>query len=145
MDFKNYLSDDILAKVDRASMSVALESREPFLDHKIIEYAATLPLSYKYRKGKRKYILRKILSKYLPEALFDRPKQGFALPVEEWLGNDLKPLFTDYLSEQRINKGGIFNPEIITRMLDDYLKGRGGNAHKLWFLLMFEMWREKWC
>lgn len=144
IDFKTYLSDDLLTKVDRVSMAVALESREPFLDNKIIEYAARLPLSYKYRGGKSKYILREILYKYIPKKMFERPKQGFGVPIHEWFQKDLKQLFLEYLNENRIKKENIFNPKIIITLLDNYLKDKRVNVHKLWFLLMFEMWKERW-
>jgi asparagine synthase (glutamine-hydrolysing) len=143
-DIRSYLPDDILVKVDRATMSVALEGREPFLDNKIMEYAARMPWELKYREGKSKWILRQILYKHIPKEWVDRPKQGFAVPVNEWFQNDLKDYFKTYLNRDRIEKDGIFNPETIERMLKEYFKYNGMNAHKLWLILMFNMWKEKY-
>ncbi|HUK99988.1 MAG TPA: asparagine synthase C-terminal domain-containing protein, partial [Nitrospirota bacterium] len=144
IDFKTYLPDDILTKVDRATMGVALEGRDPFLDQKLIEYVVKLPISYKYRNGISKYILKKILYKYVPEKLLDRPKQGFGMPVYEWFKGDLKNLYQDYLAKEKIKKEQTFNPDAVDGLLQDYLNDRGVNPHKLWFLFVFEMWREKW-
>ena len=143
-DMKTYLPDDILVKVDRATMGVALEGREPFLDHKILEYTAGLPLPLKYRNGTSKYILKKILYRYVPRELVDRPKQGFGIPVYEWFRADLKKLYLEYLDPARIKREGIFSPAGIESLMRDYLGDRGLNHHKLWFLLVFQMWREKW-
>lgn len=143
-DYRTYLPDDILVKVDRATMSVALEGREPFLDNKIMEYAARMPLELKYREGKSKWILRQILYKYIPKEWVDRPKQGFAVPVNEWFKQDLKDYFQTYLNKDRIQQEGIFNPEAITRMLRQYHRYQGMNAHKLWLILNFQMWKEKY-
>ncbi|HCP10005.1 MAG TPA: asparagine synthase (glutamine-hydrolyzing) [Thermodesulfobacterium commune] len=143
-DLKTYLPDDILVKVDRATMSVALEGREPFLDHKILEWTSHLPSEYKYRNGVSKYILRKILYKYIPKELIDRPKQGFGVPIYEWFKRDLRKLYQEYLDQDRIKREGIFNHKEVKRLLDDYLGDRGVNHNKLWFLLVFEMWRERW-
>jgi asparagine synthase (glutamine-hydrolysing) len=143
-DLKTYLPDDILVKVDRATMSVALEGREPFLDHKILEWSSQLPIEFKYKNGKTKYILRKILYKYIPKELIDRPKQGFGVPIYQWFRNELKDLYREYLSEEKIKKLGIFNSQVITYLLDQYLKGRGINHNKLWLLFVFQLWKEKW-
>lgn len=144
IDFKTYLPDDILVKVDRATMAIALEGREPLLDHKLVEYVAGLPAAYKYKNGIQKYILKKILYKYVPKELVDRPKQGFGMPVYEWFKNDLKNLYQEYLNHDRIKKEGIFNAAAVERLLSDYVNDKGVNAHRLWFLFVFELWREKW-
>jgi asparagine synthase (glutamine-hydrolysing) len=144
LDLKTYLVDDILVKVDRATMSVSLEGREPFLDHKLIEWTSKLSAEFKYKNGKSKYILRKILYKYIPPELIDRPKQGFGVPIYEWFKKDLKELYLEYLNEERIKKEGIFNPSEVKRLLDDYIQDRGVNHNKLWLLFIFEQWREKW-
>lgn len=143
-DIKTYLADDILVKVDRATMGVALEGREPFLDNRIIEYSSQMPVEFKYRNNSSKYLLRKILYKYVPQKLIDRPKQGFGIPVYEWFRNELTPLFTEYLSYERIQRERVFNPVVVKKLLEDHLNNKGVSAHKLWFLLMFQMWREKW-
>ena len=143
IDFKTYLPDDILTKVDRASMANSLEARTPFLDPRIMEFIASLPLSFKYRDGKTKYILRKILYRYIPEKLLDRPKHGFGIPIDSWLRNDLKNLLLDYLSPERISREGIFNPKIIEKELKSFLNGNI-YAARVWNILVFEMWKEKW-
>jgi asparagine synthase (glutamine-hydrolysing) len=143
-DLKTYLVNDILVKVDRATMSVSLEGREPFLDHKIVEWTSKLPSEFKYKDGKSKYLLRKILYKYVPPELIDRPKQGFGVPIYEWFKRDLKELYLEYLNEKRIKKGAVFKPSEVKRLLDDYLQDRGVNHTKLWLLFVFEQWRERW-
>jgi len=143
-DLKTYLPDDILVKVDRATMSVALEGRDPFLDHKILEWSSRLPIEFKYRHGKTKYLLRKILYKYLPEELVDRPKQGFGVPIYEWFRKELKELYMEYLSEARLGEVKIFNPKEVRRLLNLYLNNEGVNSYKLWLLFIFQLWSEKW-
>ncbi|HEX9007302.1 MAG TPA: asparagine synthase (glutamine-hydrolyzing) [Bacteroidota bacterium] len=143
-DFVTYLPDDILVKVDRASMAVALESREPFIDHLVVEFAASLPSRLKYRGGVMKYLLRKVLYRHVPQRLLDRPKQGFGVPIEQWFRAELRELLIEYLSPSRLNREGFFNAGIIQRHLKDYLENHGVGMERLWFLLMFEMWYERW-
>lgn len=143
-DMKTYLPDDILVKVDRATMGVALEGREPLLDHKIVEWTSMLPSDFKYQKGKSKHLLRKVLYRYVPPELVERPKQGFGVPVYEWFKGELKYLYMEYLSEERIKQGGVFNHLEVKRLLEDYLNNRGVNHNKLWLLFIFEQWRERW-
>lgn len=144
VDYQTYLSDDILQKVDRASMTYSLEAREPYLDHRLIEWAATLPDHYKYNKGVKKYILKEIVYKYIPKELMDRPKMGFAIPLEKWLLNDLKENVDIYLDEKRIILQGIFNNTEIQKLKKQFYSGRTELALKIWYLLMFQMWHEKW-
>ncbi len=144
VDFKTYLCDDIFTKVDRATMAVGLEAREPLIDHKIAEYIARVPVSLKYKDGQSKYILRKILYKYVPQKLLERPKQGFAIPIDSWLKKDLNGILMEYLSEKNIKNQGIFDVDYIKEGLSGYLSGRSDSAYKFWFLLMFQMWYEKW-
>ncbi len=143
-DSKILLPDNMLVKIDRASMAVGLEVREPLLDHKLVEYAASLPLGYKYSKGMTKHILRKILYKHLPQGLVDRPKRGFSVPLGKWLRCDLRQLLLDYLAPSRIKTGGIFNPLYVSNTVEIFLKGQTINPKKPWSLLAFELWREKW-
>ncbi|MFZ1527338.1 MAG: asparagine synthase (glutamine-hydrolyzing) [Ferruginibacter sp.] len=144
VDYETYLPDDILQKVDRATMSVSLEGREPFLDQRIIEWAATLPLSYKYNKGNKKYILKEIVHKYIPKELMNRPKMGFGIPIENWLMNDLKK-FTDYYFDPVFIKNqGIFNNNEIQKIFSSFYHGKKERAEKIWYLLMFQMWYDKW-
>jgi len=144
MDFKVYLADDIMAKVDRATMSVTLEGREPFLDHRLIEYAARIPINLKCKNGIRKYILKKILYKYVPREIMERPKQGFVAPISQWLKGDLHPVVKDYLNEDKLNEDGIFDSNAVTSYIKDFYNGVSINVNKIWFLLMFQMWKERW-
>ena len=144
VDFKTYLCGDILTKVDRATMAASLEAREPLIDHKIAEYISRIPVDLKYRNGESKYILRKILYRYVPKELLDRPKQGFGIPVDSWLKKDLRSLLEKYLSEQNIREQGIFDEKYLKESLGEYLSGKSDSAHKFWFLLMFQMWYERW-
>jgi asparagine synthase (glutamine-hydrolysing) len=144
IDYKTYLLDDILQKVDRAGMSVSLEGREPFLDHRVIEWAAQLPMEYKYNKGEKKYILKQIVHKYIPQSMMDRPKMGFGIPIANWLSNDLKPFVDHYFDGEYIRKQNIFNNEEIQRIKNSFYTGRVERAEKIWYLLMFQMWYDKW-
>lgn len=134
-DFKGYLPDDLLVKVDRATMSVSLEGREPLLDHKIIEFAAGMPISLK----KNKTILKDILKRYVPEELFLRKKQGFGIPINSWLRDDLKYLLDQYLNENIVKEYGIFDYKYVADLLDMFYKGKNDDR-KIWTLLMFQMW-----
>ncbi|MNJ84108.1 Asparagine synthetase [glutamine-hydrolyzing] 1 [compost metagenome] len=144
MDYQTYLLDDILQKVDRASMAVSLESREPLLDHRIIEYAAQLPDHFKFRDGSKKWLLKEIVHQYIPKSVMDRPKMGFAIPIESWLKNELRDLLETYLSEQRISETGLFHWTEIERLKTSFLNGRKEFGVKIWYLLSFMMWYERW-
>lgn len=144
VDYKTYMADDILTKVDRATMSVGLEGREPFLDSKIIEFASQLPNEMKYREGEKKWVLKQVTHKYLPESMMNRPKMGFSPPITEWFRDELKSYFLCYLSHERLEKEGIFNVNEVIRLRDEYLSGKKVSVHRLWFILMFEMWYERW-
>jgi asparagine synthase (glutamine-hydrolysing) len=144
IDYKTYMVDDILQKVDRATMSASLEGREPFLDQSIIEWAAKLPISYKYHNGSKKYILKQIVHKYIPQSIMERPKMGFGIPVQKWLTTELKPMVESYLSEKNLQKHGLFNTDIINTLVKDFFNGRSEKYLQIWYLLMFQMWYEKW-
>ncbi len=144
IDYQTYLLDDILQKVDRAGMSVSLEGREPFLDHRIIEWAARLPLEYKYNDGNKKYILKEIVHKYVPKQMMDRPKMGFGIPISDWLSSDLKPFVDRYFDEAFILKQGLFNNAEMQRIKKAFYNGKKERAEKIWFMLMFQMWYDKW-
>ncbi|CAA6799288.1 MAG: Asparagine synthetase [glutamine-hydrolyzing] (EC [uncultured Sulfurovum sp.] len=144
IDYKTYMADDILTKVDRATMSVGLEGREPFLDTSIIEFAAQLPNEMKYRNGEKKWVLKEITHKHIPKVMMDRPKMGFSPPIAEWFRDELKSYFLTYLSYERLEKEGLFNPDEVIRLRDQYLDGKNVSVHRLWFILMFEMWYERW-
>ncbi len=144
IDYQTYLLDDILQKVDRAGMSVSLEGREPFLDQRIIEWAAKLPMEYKYNNGIKKFIIREIVHKYIPKEMLDRPKMGFGIPIATWLQTDLKPFVDQYFDEQFIAKQNIFDNNEIQRIRKSFYQGKTERAEKIWYLLMFQMWYDKW-
>lgn len=144
VDYQTYLADDILQKVDRAGMSVALEGREPFLDQRIIEWAAQLPMEYKYNKGNKKYIIKQIVHKYLPQEMMDRPKMGFGIPIAAWLTKDLKPFVDYYFEDEFVTRQNIFNLAEIQNIKSSFYKGKTERAEKVWYLLMFQMWYDKW-
>ncbi|WP_201613134.1 asparagine synthase (glutamine-hydrolyzing) [Psychrobacter immobilis] len=134
-DFKGYLPDDLMVKIDRSTMSASLEGREPLLDHKIIEFAASLQVSYK----KNKEILKSILGHYIPEELFLRKKQGFGIPINDWLREDLKYLVDQYLGEELIKKYNIFDYDYVSKLLEAFY-AKKNDDNKVWVLLMFQMW-----
>ncbi len=144
IDYQTYLADDILQKVDRAGMSVSLEGREPFLDHNIIEWAAQLPLEYKYKQGNKKFILKEIVHKYIPEQMMNRPKMGFSIPVSTWLKGDLKKYVDEYLSESFLKEQNIFHLDEVKQILHSFYTQKTESAEKIWYLLMFQMWYDKW-
>jgi asparagine synthase (glutamine-hydrolysing) len=144
VDQQTYLPDAMLTKVDRASMATSLEVRVPLLDHRVVEFSAALPESFKYRNGTGKYLLKKLLAKYLPTNLFERPKMGFGVPIDRWLRVELKDLLLDYLSAERLKKEGLLNPGIVEQKINEHLSGRNNHQYRLWSLLMWEMWRERW-
>lgn len=144
-DFCGYLPDDVLTKVDRATMAVALEGREPLLDHRVIEHAARLPMSMKYAGGTGKKVLKDILGRYLPADLVDRPKHGFGVPVADWMRGELRDLSMHYLSDARIKEAGVFEPLAFARVRDAWMiDGDTSVSTRVWQLLAFEMWRERW-
>jgi len=144
LDYKTYMMDDILTKVDRATMSVGLEGREPFLDYRLVEFIATLPSELKYKDGVKKSLLKEITHKYLPKEMMDRPKMGFGVPIHEWFKDELKEYFLHYLDHNRLSKEDIFDADEVIILRDRYLNGQTQNVDILWSLLMFEMWYEKW-
>ncbi len=144
MDYQTYLLDDILQKVDRASMSVGLESREPFLDHRIIEYVAQLPDDFKFRNGEKKWLLKEIVHQYIPKSEMDRPKMGFAIPIESWLKNELCDQVEYYLSPEKIGETGLFAADQIENLKRSFFGGKKEYGVKIWYLLSFMMWYEKW-
>ncbi len=143
-DYKTYMADDILTKVDRATMSCSLEGREPFLDYRIIEWVATLPDNLKIRNGIKKYLLREIVHKYVPKQMMDRPKMGFGVPIKEWFKSELADYFNEYLSKSKIESQGLINYDVVKIWLENYNNGRTEYINHLWYLLMFQMWYERW-
>jgi asparagine synthase (glutamine-hydrolysing) len=142
VDTRLYLAEDILTKVDRASMAVSLEVRAPFLDPRVAEFAASLPCNYKLRGQKTKYILKKAVKEMLPPFVTRRPKKGFGVPVAEWLKEKLRPLARDLLSPARVRRAGVFNANYVARLQDEHERGIANHRKLLWTLLMFELWHE---
>ncbi len=143
-DYRTYMVDDILTKVDRATMSVGLEGREPLLDHRIIELAAQLPSELKYNKGQKKYLLKKITHKYVPKELMDRPKAGFTFPMKEWLTTDLKKYLFEYINEEQLAKHNYINAKMAISIRDEFLAGAEKRETQMWLILMFQMWWNRW-
>lgn len=144
IDYQTYMVDDVLVKVDRATMRVSLEGREPLLDHRLSEWAAQLPSDMKIRNGQKKYILKQICHKYLPKEMMDRPKMGFGIPMVKWFEAEIESLVLTYLDKNFISKQGIFQQHAIDQVISAYRKNSNANVYKLWNLLMFQLWYEKW-
>ena len=147
-DTLNYLPNDILTKVDRASMSASLETRAPFLDHRVVEVAWRLPMNMKINTGKGvptgKSCLRQILYKYVPSHLIERPKSGFAIPIGQWLRGPLRSWADDLLDPSLIQRQGFLQSQPISKLWRQHLSGRYDHTGKLWSLLMWQAWLSEW-
>lgn len=144
IDFQTYLVDDIMQKVDRATMAASLEGREPFLDQRIIEYAATLPDEFKYHNGTKKRILRDLVYEYIPEEMMNRPKMGFAIPIAKWLKTELRDLVHAHINQKTIEEQGLFDWTEIESILNAFYGGKNEYDTKIWYVLMFQMWYARW-
>jgi asparagine synthase (glutamine-hydrolysing) len=142
LDARSYLPDDILVKIDRATMAVSLEARVPFLDHRVVELAARVPHEITFSNGGSKMLLRSILDRYVPERLVERPKAGFDLPVGEWLRGPLRHWADELLEPERLRHEGYLRPEPVTAAWHEHLSRRRDHEYRLWTVLMFQAWRE---
>ena len=142
-DYRSFMVDDVLVKVDRACMSNSLEGREPLLDHRIIEFMAQVPNKLKYKNKQGKYLARQILYKHIPAEVVDKPKSGFQIPLVNWLKNELKPLVENHFQSDKLD-ADIFNTEELLKLKSRFYAGDNSLANVLWFVLMFQMWREQW-
>jgi asparagine synthase (glutamine-hydrolysing) len=143
-DYKLFLRDDILTKVDRASMAVSLECRDPMLDHRIAEFAFSLPIDFLYKNGEHKRILKTILRKSLSEDIVGAPKRGFMIPLYYWLKGAWKPIVLDYLAPQKIRAVGFLDEKKVGKELEQFYRYSGCRGEKIWMMLSFQMWAEKW-
>ena len=143
-DLAVYLPDDNLVKVDRATMAVGLEGRAPLLDYRVVEFAASVPLTIKFRGQEKKWLLKKVLSHYLPSDLIERPKMGFSVPLELWLRQELREWAESLLDEKALKEQGVFDVGAVRKRWNEHLSGRANWQNAMWSVLMFQSWRKEY-
>jgi asparagine synthase (glutamine-hydrolysing) len=143
-DLEHYMAEDILTKVDRATMAASIEGREPLLDHRIVEFAFSIPFRFKRGPLGSKHLLRKILYKHVPRELVERPKRGFSVPLRVWFGGDLRALLDRYLAPSRLRRQGLIDPEPVAHLLRRLDAGDPLSIDRVWAVLAFQMWHERW-
>jgi len=144
VDLVTYLPDDILVKVDRMSMATSLEVRAPLLDHRVVELVAQMPSTVKVRGWRTKHVLREAMRGVLPPAILTKPKEGFSIPLKNWLREELREVLLTTLDTQRLRQHGYVEPSVVATWIDEHLAGRANHAHRLWSLMMLEMWHEQY-
>jgi asparagine synthase (glutamine-hydrolysing) len=144
VDAKSYMPDNCLVKVDRMSMAVSLEVRVPFLDVDLVELAFAMPNSLKLAGGETKYLLKKLATKYIPERCVYRPKEGFSIPIKNWLAGQFKPILDKYTNTEMLQGQGIFEPAVVSRLRSEHLAGSANHSHVLWSIIVFQAWQERW-
>ena len=142
LDSKTYLPGDILTKVDRMSMAVSLEARVPLLDHKLIEFVTRIPASLKMKGLETKHIFKQAVRGLVPDEILNRPKQGFGVPVQEWINSQLRERIQDTLTDRRTRERGLFDARYVGLLLDEHARGRRDHSHPLWALMMLELWHR---
>jgi len=143
IDYKTFMVDDVLCKVDRASMSVSLEGREPLLDHRLAQYMARVPVELKYKQNRGKYLLREVLKKYIPTEITDKPKAGFTVPLKSW--NELKERAIDALESDILKSDALFKEKELQKVTNDLKRNRIKNPTFIWMVMMYVEWRKRWA
>ncbi len=143
VDIHTYLVDDILVKVDRMSMATSLEARVPFLDYRFVEFAATVPSHLRLRGKTSKYLLKRAMTDILPIEIIQRNKEGFSIPIKNWMKKELKPMMLDALSPASIKKSGFFDSNTVQSLIHEHLQGRENHSHRLWALMVFQLWWQQ--
>ena len=144
VDLKTYLCDDILVKVDRMSMANSLEARVPFLDHEVVEYSFSIPAQLKMKNYRRKYVLKKSMEGIVPAEILQKKKEGFSIPIKNWLKNELKPMMLDVLNRESIERDHLFSWNYIDSLMNDHLEGKENHSHRLWALMVFKIWQHNY-
>ena len=144
VDVKSYLCDNILTKVDRMSMAVSLEARVPFLDRELVELAFRIPSQYKVDRGKTKVLLKTLAARRVPHDCVYRPKEGFSIPIKQWLKTQFRPILEDYLQPDILKEQGLFEPKIVEQLKQEHFANKANHSHLLWSLIVFQAWYRRW-